>query len=88
VNYALQQLEIRGSSLGSNILKIEVEDYAARFTYEVRTNEFWDPKSMFRTETDMSLEHAQLACKCGTSHLSNLGLNNLTILLFVSARVS
>ena len=63
VNAALQQLQIRGSSLGSNILKIEVEDLPSVFTYDVRFDEFWNPKTLFRTETDMSLEQAQLACK-------------------------
>ena len=63
VNAALQQLQIRGSSLGSNILKIEVEDLPSVFTYDVRLDEFWNPKTLFRTETDMSLEQAQLACK-------------------------
>jgi hypothetical protein len=61
----MQQLQIRGSSLGSNILKIEVEDHPAAFTYDVRFDEFWDPKSLFRTQTDMTLEQAQMACKYG-----------------------
>jgi hypothetical protein len=65
VNAALQQLQIRGSSLGSNILKIEVEDYPAAFSYDVRVDEFWNPNALFRTMTDMTLEQAQLACKYG-----------------------
>ena len=64
VNAALQQLQIRGSSLGSNILKIEVEDYPTAFAYNVRFDELWNPKSLFRTEVGMSLEQAQQACKC------------------------
>ena len=63
VNYALQELQIRGSSLGSNILKIEVEDYPAAFTYDVRFDEFWNPQSLYRTQTEMTFEQAQLACK-------------------------
>jgi hypothetical protein len=66
VNYAFQALQIRGSSLGSNILKVEVEDYPAAFTYDVRFDEFWNPQSLFRTQTEMSLEQAQLACKYDT----------------------
>lgn len=66
VNFALQELQIRGSSLGSNILKVEVEDYPAAFTYDVRFDEFWNPQSLFRTQTDISFEQAQLACKYDT----------------------
>jgi hypothetical protein len=68
VNAALQQLQIRGSSLGSNILKIEVEDRPAAFAYAVRFDEFWNPKSLFRTEIGMSVEQAQLACKYVAAH--------------------
>lgn len=68
VNAALQQLQIRGSSLGSNILKIEVEDRPAAFAYDVRFDEFWNPKSLFRTEIGMSVEQAQLACKYVAAH--------------------
>ena len=77
VNAALQQLQIRGSSLGSNILKIEVEDYPTAFSYDVRFDEFWDPKALFRTETGMTLDQAQSACKYGeilvfSNHVMNL----------------
>jgi hypothetical protein len=59
----LQRLQIRGSSLGSNILKIEVEDHPAAFSYDIRVDEFWNPNALFRTLTNMTLEQAQLACK-------------------------
>ena len=72
VNAALQQLQIRGSSLGSNILKIEVEDYPTAFTYNVRFDEFWNPKSLFRTEIGMSLEQAQQACKYDAQRITLL----------------
>ena len=87
VNYALQELQVRGHSLGSNILKIEVDDYPAAFSYDVRYDEFWNPQSLFRTQTDMTLEQAQSACKYDKRGISN---NFFDVFNFglVSARVN
>ena len=71
----MQQLQVRGSSLGSNILKIEVEDHPAAFTYDVRFDELWSPNALFRTQTDMTLEQAKMACKygiCKSGHIDSL----------------
>jgi hypothetical protein len=85
VNTALKQLQIRGTSLGSNILKIEVEDYPTAFSYDVRFDEFWDPKALFRTETGMTLDQAQSACKYGVfKPCYEFALNNMSV--FVAAR--